>query len=74
MYLLPTTMQTILDEQSATGPASLAADATARLEQRYGMTATRSLSARMLAEALSAALTDPHTRTMLMHMVPGTPR
>jgi hypothetical protein len=65
MYLLPHTMQTILDEQPSAPNPSLAAEATARLEQRFGMTASMSLSARMLAEALSVALSDPLTRGML---------
>ena len=65
MYLLPNAMQTILDGQPAPENASLGAAAIARLEQRFGMTAGRSISARILAEALSAALADPHTRSML---------
>ena len=65
MYLLPNTMQTILDEQPAAENTSLNAEAIARLEQRFGMSASMSISARLLAEALSAALSDPHTLSML---------
>jgi hypothetical protein len=69
MHLLPQTMQTILDEQPAA--ASVGAVAVSRLEQRFGMTASVSLNARLLAEALSAAMADPHTRSLLQP--PGSP-
>ncbi|WP_127752881.1 MULTISPECIES: hypothetical protein [unclassified Devosia] len=69
MHLLPHTMQTILDEQPASAD-SVTAQAVSRLEQRFGMTAAMSLNARLLAEALNAALSDPHTRSLLQ--APGT--